>query len=70
MKLEDASALGATAFKLRMVYGKWWLRLFNKAGKNVGDYGPLAYAETDGAMSKAKRLGLIEIERDLGSKGR
>ena len=70
MKLEDASALGAKAYKLRMVYGKWWLRLFNSHGKNVGDYGPLTFAETDGAQAKAKRLGLADIERDLGSRGK
>jgi hypothetical protein len=60
----------AIGFKLRMIYGHWWLRLFNAAGKNVGDIGPLAWAETAPAVEQAKRDGLADLERDLGSRGK
>jgi hypothetical protein len=71
VKLQDAGVeLGATAYKVRMIYNKWWLRLFNMAGKNVGDYGPLVHAEVEDAVAKAKRAGLADIERDMGSRGR
>ena len=60
----------ATGFKLRRIGGHWWLRLFNKTGKNVGDHGPLAWAEVAGAQDELKAKGLLDIERDLGSRGK
>lgn len=61
---------GATGYKLRRIFSHWWLKLFNAAGENVGDYGPLDWRETDQAQADAKRLGLADIERDLGSRGK
>lgn len=62
---------GATGFRLRrQPGGSWFLKLFNDAGKNVGDYGPLEWAETTEAIADVKRLGVVDIERDLGSRGK
>lgn len=56
---------GATGYKLRLIYGKWYLRLFNDAGENVGEYGPMPWSLTPEAIADAKRLGLVDIEREL-----
>lgn len=71
---------GATGYKLRMRYNKWWLYLFKDMGgdvwKNVGEFGPFdnmphdKHTALNNAISDFKALGLIHIEKELGDRGK
>ena len=61
---------GAVGFRVRMIYRQWYLRLFDADNKSVGDYGPMPWGETGRVTAEVKALGLIDLERDLGDRGR
>lgn len=61
---------GAVGYKLRMIFGKWWLCLFNESGKNLGDYGPMVWAEVPEGTALIESKGLVNLEKNLGDRGR
>lgn len=80
--MDKSKFLGATGYKLRMRYLKWWLMLFvNSPDKpdewrEIGEYGPFdnepvgEKTELGLAIANLKAQGLVDIERELGSRGK
>lgn len=65
---------GANGYKVRLIYGNWWLILFRSLGhdkwKNICQFGPLCWAEVKEAEKEVQSFGLYDIERELGSRGK
>lgn len=53
-------------YKLRLIYGNWYLLLF-KGNANTGySFGPFTHAQ---AVEYAKAESLVDVERELTAKG-
>jgi hypothetical protein len=50
----------AISYRLRMIYNKWFILFYNKAGENFSYIGPSSYAD---ASANAEKLTLPDLDK-------